>query len=117
MRQASDEFTNKRKAADQKRRNANAERQQADLDTQREADELQHSGWHWRVRPLVEREEDRLAIAQRHPQVTRRSIQRHSDLDRGRMPCAPERRRKVDPGAAYPHQAVIERAFGHAPAR
>ena len=39
-------------------------------------------------------------IAQRHPQVTRRSIQRHSDLDRGRMPCAPERRRKVDPGAA-----------------
>ena len=56
-------------------------------------------------------------IAHRHPQVTRRSIQRHSDLDRGRMPCAPERRRKVDPGAAYPHQAVIERAFGHAPAR
>lgn len=56
-------------------------------------------------------------IAQRHPGVTRRSIQRHSDLDRSRMPCAPERRRKVDPGPAYPHQEVIERAFGHAPAR
>lgn len=39
VRQATDEFTTKRRAADQKRRNANAARQQADLDTQREADE------------------------------------------------------------------------------
>ena len=53
-------------------------------------------------------------IAQRHPQVTRRSIQRHSDLDRGRLPCAPDRRRKVDPGAAYPHGEVLRRVFGPA---
>ena len=56
-------------------------------------------------------------IVQRHPAITRAQVVRHSDVDRGRLPCAPERRRKVDPGAAYPHQAVIERAFGHAPAR
>ncbi len=54
-------------------------------------------------------------IAQRHPQVTRASVQRHSDLDRARMPCAPERRRKVDPGAAYPHDEVLDRVFGPAP--
>lgn len=52
------------------------------------------------------------AIAHRHPALTRAGIQRHSDLDRGRLPCAPERRRKVDPGPAYPHDAVIERVFG-----
>ena len=51
-------------------------------------------------------------IARRHPGVTRRGIQRHSELDRGRMPCAPERRRKVDPGDAYPHAKVLERVFG-----
>ena len=51
-------------------------------------------------------------IARRHPAVTRAGVRRHSDLDRGRMPCAPERRRKVDPGDAYPHAAVLRRVFG-----
>ena len=57
-------------------------------------------------------------ISQRHPAVTRAAVQRHSDLDHSRLPCAPERRRKVDPGDAYPHEAVLERVFGSgAPAR
>ncbi len=51
-------------------------------------------------------------IARRHPAVTRAAVQRHSDLDRGRLPCSPARRRKLDPGAAYPHQAVLDRVFG-----
>ena len=50
-------------------------------------------------------------IARRHPGLTRVGVVRHSDLDRGRMPCAPERRRKVDPGAAYPHAEVLRRVF------
>lgn len=53
-------------------------------------------------------------IVQRHPQVTRARVVRHSDLDRGRLPCAPDRRRKVDPGAAYPHGEVLRRVFGPA---
>ena len=50
-------------------------------------------------------------------QITRRyaigpvGIRRHSDLDQGRMPCAPERRRKVDPGAAFPYEEVMRRVF------
>ncbi len=57
-------------------------------------------------------------IARRHPAITRAAVKRHSDLDRGHLPCAPERRRKVDPGAAYPHQTVLDRVFGaDAPAR
>lgn len=51
-------------------------------------------------------------IVRRHPGVARQGIQRHSDLDRGRLPCAPERRRKLDPGEAYPHRAVLDRVFG-----
>ena len=50
-------------------------------------------------------------IATRHP-VGRDGVKRHSDLDHGRMACDPSRRRKVDPGAAYPHEAVLDRAFG-----
>ena len=53
-------------------------------------------------------------IVARHPQVTRERVVRHSDLDRGRLPCAPDRRRKVDPGAAYPHGEVLRRVFGPA---
>lgn len=36
-------------------------------------------------------------------------IRRHSDLDHGRMACAPGRPRKVDPGAAFPYQEVLRR--------
>ena len=56
-------------------------------------------------------------IAQRYPQVARAGVVRHSDLDRGRMPCAPERRRKVDPGNAYPHSQVLDRVFNTGNAR
>lgn len=50
------------------------------------------------------------AIRQRHA-IGRSGIVRHADLDHGRMPCAPERRRKVDPGPAYPHDEVVARVF------
>lgn len=38
-------------------------------------------------------------------------IKRHSDLDLGRMACAPERRRKVDPGSAFPYEEVLRRVY------
>ncbi len=41
----------------------------------------------------------------------RDGIQRHSDLDRALLLCDRSQRRKVDPGAAYPHEAVLERVF------
>lgn len=43
--------------------------------------------------------------------IPRDGIKRHSDLDQGRLPCDREQRRKVDPGAAYPHEAVLDRVF------
>ncbi len=51
-------------------------------------------------------------IVQRNPQVARAGVVRHSDVDHGTMPCAPQRRRKVDPGDAYPHTDVLRRVFG-----
>jgi hypothetical protein len=50
-------------------------------------------------------------LVQRHG-ITREGLVRHSDLDAGHMPCAPERRRKVDPGGAFPFEAVRDRVFG-----
>jgi N-acetyl-anhydromuramyl-L-alanine amidase AmpD len=50
-------------------------------------------------------------IVQRHG-VTREGVVRHADLDHGVMPCDRARRRKVDPGAAYPHVEVLNRVFG-----
>ena len=50
-------------------------------------------------------------IVRRHPQVTRARVVRHSDLDRGRLPCAPDQRRKVDPGSAFPYQDVLRQVF------
>jgi len=44
--------------------------------------------------------------------LRRDAIQRHSDLDQGRLPCDPSQRRKVDPGDAYPHEAILNRVFG-----
>lgn len=38
-------------------------------------------------------------------------IKRHSDLDHSPLPCAKNQRRKVDPGAAFPFQAVVDRVF------
>jgi N-acetylmuramoyl-L-alanine amidase len=43
--------------------------------------------------------------------IQREGIKRHSDLDHGRLPCDPTQRRKVDPGAAYPHEAILDRVF------
>lgn len=49
-------------------------------------------------------------IAQRRG-IRRDGIKRHSDLDHGWLPCDTTQRRKVDPGAAYPHEAVLDRVF------
>jgi N-acetylmuramoyl-L-alanine amidase len=49
-------------------------------------------------------------IVRRHG-IARDGILRHSDLDRSMLPCAPQQRRKVDPGDAYPHRAVLDRVF------
>jgi N-acetylmuramoyl-L-alanine amidase len=43
--------------------------------------------------------------------ITRHGIKRHSDLDVGVMPCDRSKRRKVDPGAAFPFDAVLDAAF------
>lgn len=43
--------------------------------------------------------------------LSRDAVKRHSDLDHGRLPCDPTQRRKVDPGPAYPHQAVLDAVF------
>jgi N-acetylmuramoyl-L-alanine amidase len=43
--------------------------------------------------------------------IRRDGIKRHSDLDHGRLPCDTTRRRKVDPGAAYPHEAILDWVF------
>jgi N-acetylmuramoyl-L-alanine amidase len=43
--------------------------------------------------------------------VSRGGIKRHSDLDRAMMPCDPTKRRKVDPGDAFPFDAVLNRVF------
>ncbi|WP_088279939.1 N-acetylmuramoyl-L-alanine amidase [Ideonella sp. A 288] len=49
-------------------------------------------------------------IVQRHG-LQREGIRRHSDLDHGVLPCDRAQRRKVDPGEAYPHEAVLDRVF------
>ncbi len=49
-------------------------------------------------------------IVRRHG-IARAGIVRHFDLDRSKLPCASQRRRKVDPGDAYPHRAVLDRVF------
>ncbi len=43
--------------------------------------------------------------------LARQAIKRHSDLDFGVMPCDRSKRRKVDPGAAFRFEAVLEAAF------
>jgi N-acetylmuramoyl-L-alanine amidase len=43
--------------------------------------------------------------------IRRDGIKRHSDLDHGLLPCDRKQRRKVDPGAAYPHKSVLDRVF------
>ncbi len=43
--------------------------------------------------------------------VARAGIKRHSDLDHTLLPCDRTRRRKVDPGAAFPYESVLDRVF------
>jgi len=43
--------------------------------------------------------------------ITREGVKRHSDLDHGVMPCDRTQRRKVDPGAAFPYEAVLDAVF------
>lgn len=49
-------------------------------------------------------------IAQRRG-VGRGGVKRHSDLDRGKLPCDKSMRRKVDPGPAFPYEEVLNLAF------
>ncbi len=43
--------------------------------------------------------------------ITREGIKRHSDLDHARLACDRTQRRKVDPGAAFPYEAILNRVF------
>jgi N-acetyl-anhydromuramyl-L-alanine amidase AmpD len=43
--------------------------------------------------------------------IARDGIRRHSDVDHGRLSCDKAQRRKVDPGAAFPHEAILDRVF------
>jgi N-acetylmuramoyl-L-alanine amidase len=43
--------------------------------------------------------------------VMREGIKRHSDLDRAKLPCDKTQRRKVDPGVAFPYEAMLDRVF------
>lgn len=43
--------------------------------------------------------------------IARDAIKRHSDLDHARMACDKSQRRKVDPGKAFPHKAILDRVF------
>jgi N-acetyl-anhydromuramyl-L-alanine amidase AmpD len=43
--------------------------------------------------------------------ITRNGIKRHSDLDHALMSCDKTQRRKVDPGAAFPFNSVLDRVF------
>jgi N-acetylmuramoyl-L-alanine amidase len=49
-------------------------------------------------------------LRQRHG-IAKDGVVRHSDLDQDVMPCDRSRRRKVDPGDAFPFEAVLERVF------
>jgi N-acetylmuramoyl-L-alanine amidase len=50
-------------------------------------------------------------IRRRRHNIQRSSIVRHSDLDQAPLPCDQTQRRKVDPGAAFPFEAVLDRTF------
>lgn len=47
--------------------------------------------------------------------IGREGVVRHSDLDTAPLTCDRTRRRKVDPGAAYPHRQVLDRVFAPPP--
>jgi N-acetylmuramoyl-L-alanine amidase len=43
--------------------------------------------------------------------VARDGIRRHSDLDHALLFCDRTQRRKVDPGAAFPYESILDRVF------
>ena len=43
--------------------------------------------------------------------IKRDGVKRHADLDLALMPCDKTQRRRVDPGAAYPHEVILDRVF------
>lgn len=43
--------------------------------------------------------------------IARDGIKRHSDLDHARLSCDRSQRRKVDPGAAFPYESILNRVF------
>jgi hypothetical protein len=43
--------------------------------------------------------------------IKRDGIKRHSDIDLTRLPCDRSKRRKVDPGAAFPYASILDRVF------
>lgn len=43
--------------------------------------------------------------------IKREGIKRHSDLDHALLSCDRTQRRKVDPGAAFPYQSILDRVF------
>jgi N-acetylmuramoyl-L-alanine amidase len=43
--------------------------------------------------------------------IARSGVKRHSDLDAGVMPCDRSKRRKVDPGSAFPFEATMNRVY------
>ena len=43
--------------------------------------------------------------------IKRDGIKRHSDLDHSRLSCDSKQRRKVDPGAAFPYESILDRVF------
>jgi len=49
-------------------------------------------------------------IKQRY-RIVRNGIKRHSDLDHLMLPCDKTRRRKVDPGPAFPYESILDRVF------
>jgi N-acetyl-anhydromuramyl-L-alanine amidase AmpD len=49
-------------------------------------------------------------IARRHG-IARDGIRRHSELDQALLSCDRSQRRKVDPGAAFPHESILHRVY------
>jgi len=43
--------------------------------------------------------------------ITRAGIKRHSNLDHALLSCDRTQRRKVDPGAAFPYESILNRVF------
>jgi N-acetylmuramoyl-L-alanine amidase len=43
--------------------------------------------------------------------IKRDGIKRHSDLDHARLSCDRTQRRKVDPGAAFPYESILDRVY------